>query len=558
VRFLVILAWTIAALALGCDRTLANDRVALVIGNGAYMGAQPLPNPKNDATDVAEALRKLGFQTIVGFDLDKAGMDRIVAEFANAAITAEVALVYYSGHGIEVDGTNYMVPIDLKFRNDRFDLESLSSVSKVVDVLKRVRGIRVIVLDACRDNPLESGVKRSIANRSRSVRSRSIGRGLARLDVAGTIVSFATAAGMTADDGAGRNSPYTEAFLDHIGAQVSIEQVFTNIMLEVNKKTNKKQSPMLSMSLTERYYLRGKPNTVDSFQRQDAERLDEEAWQNALRQNTASAYRDYATRFPNGGHVAEARRKEEERNRQEQSPAPAPPPPVEFVHYQGVDFNGDDLDPYSPFLPGHTVETCASACRASAGCRGFTFNTRKDVCILKSGYGRQIADPTAISAATSADPTRPPPPDPDFLYQNGVDFSGDDLDPSNPFLSGHTLDSCETACRSRPGCRAFTFNTSKNVCILKSGTGRPRNNGVAISGINWSGARIDLKHGVDYAGGDLYDVRFITRDHCKSLCEGTNKCVAFSYVESKSWCWLKKELTAPRNRADVVSGTKYY
>jgi hypothetical protein len=251
---------------------------------------------------------------------------------------------------------------------------------------------------------------------------------------------------------------------------------------------------------------------------------------------------------------------------------PPPPPRAEFTYHRGTDFNGDDLNPADPFMLGYTLETCADACRSRSGCRAFTFNTKKDACILKRGFGRSLSDSNAISAAISTDPGRPDQPaataasEPDFRYQHGVDFIGDDLNPSNPYLRGHSLASCAGLCRATGGCRAFTFNTEKNVCILKSGTGSPKREPIAISASLAPGyrqsatraasVRIDIKHDVDYSGGDLYDRRYISLEQCQSLCGTTGQCVAFSYVETKSWCWLKKELTTPRRKVGVISGAK--
>jgi uncharacterized caspase-like protein len=183
----------------------AEKRVALVIGNGAYREVPRLLNPRNDAEDVATALRRNGFETIVGLDLDKAEMDEKTISFARAARTADIAIFYYSGHAFQYGGVNYLAPVDAKLI-DEADLRRMARVDEIVADMQQAKNLRILVLDACRDNPLADQLKRSIG----ASRAVSIQRGLAKIDSPeGMIVSYATQAGRTASDGTGRNSPYT-------------------------------------------------------------------------------------------------------------------------------------------------------------------------------------------------------------------------------------------------------------------------------------------------------------------------------------------------------------
>jgi hypothetical protein len=230
----------------------AETRVALVIGNGDYKHTSRLANPRNDATDVAAALKRLGFETIVGLDLDKAGMDDIEIRFTRAARDADMAMVYYSGHAIQYAGTNYLLPVDAQIK-DSADLRRLARVDDIVADLQQAKDLRILVLDSCRDNPLADELKRSLGERSASVQ-----RGLARLGGSqGMIVAYSTQAGQTANDGGGRNSPYTEAFLKQIETPQEISTVFRRISFEVYEKSEKRQLPELSLSLFQDFYLRG-------------------------------------------------------------------------------------------------------------------------------------------------------------------------------------------------------------------------------------------------------------------------------------------------------------
>jgi hypothetical protein len=243
----------ILLIAQACTGASAETRVALVIGNSAYKNAGLLKNPRNDATDVAAALNRMGFKTIVGLDLDKAGMEDIEIRFSRAARDADVAMFYYSGHAIQYAGANYLLPTDAQI-TDAADLRRLARVDDVVADLQQARGLRVLVLDSCRDNPLADELKRSLG----ITRSALVERGLARINSPqGMIIAYSTQAGQTADDGQGRNSPYTSAFLGQIEKPAEIGTIFQRITIEVFRSTPKKQLPELSLSLTDEYYLNG-------------------------------------------------------------------------------------------------------------------------------------------------------------------------------------------------------------------------------------------------------------------------------------------------------------
>jgi len=620
------LVWAIIVLLLTVGSTFADKRVALIIGNSDYREVLPLRNPRNDARDVAASLKKIGFEPTLHLDLDKAGFEKAMLEFGRSVLTADVALVYYAGHAMELKGENYLWPVEAPLKGEA-DLDGLFKVENLKQVMQQAGGVRILILDACRDNPFVDQLKRSLAGTS-LVRGASIQRGLAPIEDDGgdIIIMFATGANRTADDGLGRNSPFTTAFLKNFNSPNNFIPNLTRIQADVARETKNKQRPLLSVQVTDHTMRRyenvlyaslspptEKPantcttsdadfayneavriRTAQAFReflakcpddprreailKLDRERTDEEAWDRAVRQNTVIGYIEYISLFPSGRYLEDAKRKEKElRQPTTTTPAmvvPPPPPRAEYVYYPATDFSGDDLNPGNPFMLGQTRDSCASICRATASCRAFTFNIKKDACILKAGFGRQIADPNAVSAALSSDAgrpqqlsTAPSTSEPELHYRYGVDFSGDDLNPSDPYKYGSSLSSCAATCRATAGCRAFTFNSQRNACILKSGTGRPKSDPNAISASLSSGhqqvrpssssARIDIKYGVDYAGGDLYDRRYISLNQCQGLCASNSQCVAFSYVETKTWCWLKKELTPPRRSAGVVSGAKY-
>jgi formylglycine-generating enzyme required for sulfatase activity len=249
---LLLLSLTLAVLA-WMPFASAEKRVALVIGNGAYANATQLPNPRNDAEDVAAALKRAGFEAIVGLDLDQAKMQETAIEFARAAREADVALFYYSGHAMQFGGVNYLMPVDAKL-SDEADLRRMARVDDILADLRGAKNLRILVLDACRDNPLAEDLKRSIG----LTRAAGLQRGLARIDTPqGMIVAFSTQAQHTAEDGSGRNSPYTTAFLKHIEQPGEIGLLFRRISTDVYEATGHQQLPELSLSMIGEYYLRG-------------------------------------------------------------------------------------------------------------------------------------------------------------------------------------------------------------------------------------------------------------------------------------------------------------
>jgi hypothetical protein len=283
----------------------AEKRVALVIGNAAYKNAPILQNPKNDAADVADALRRIGFETIVGLDLDKAGMDERSISFARAVRDADVGLVYYSGHAMQFGGSNYLMPVDAALR-DEADMRRLVRVDDIVADLKQAKSLRILVLDACRDNPLAEELSRSIE----ASRGFAVDRGLARIiPPSGMIISYATQAGRTAADGRGRNSPYTMAFLKNIETKEEIGAIFRHITADVYTETQTKQLPELSLSLIGDYFLNGSPQNEAAFlpggaatapAPTDPAGVEVAFWNSIKNDKNPQLFEAYLRRYPNG------------------------------------------------------------------------------------------------------------------------------------------------------------------------------------------------------------------------------------------------------------------
>jgi len=225
--------------------------VALVIGNSSYQYTSTLTNPKNDATDVSTALKEHGFQVIEGYNLDKFSFDRKVRDFAVALNGAEVGVFFYAGHGLQVAGQNFLVPVDAKAEGgEALDFEMVR-VDVIHRAMERQTHTNILFLDACRDNPLARNLSRSMGTRS-----SDIGRGLAPVESGiGTLISFSTQPGNVALDGTGRNSPFAGALVRHISrSDRDLGAILIAVRNDVMKETQRKQVPWEHSALTGQFY----------------------------------------------------------------------------------------------------------------------------------------------------------------------------------------------------------------------------------------------------------------------------------------------------------------
>jgi uncharacterized caspase-like protein len=236
----------VAALLLACQPALAEKRVALVIGNSNYKNAALLPNPANDAAAIAATLKGAGFDVVDSrLDLQSADMRRALREFADQARDADIAVVYYAGHGIEIDGTNYLIPTDARLERDTDIYDEAFSLDRVLLAIEPARQLRLVIVDACRNNPFADSMKRTVA-------SRTVSRGLARVEptTTNTLVAFAAKAGLTALDGNSANSPYATALVRHIATPgLDLRRAFGFIRDDVLQATGNRQEPYVYGSL---------------------------------------------------------------------------------------------------------------------------------------------------------------------------------------------------------------------------------------------------------------------------------------------------------------------
>jgi uncharacterized caspase-like protein/uncharacterized protein len=300
-RYGFLLALLAAFLALPA---LAGNRVALVVGNGDYIGQQQLPNPPHDADDVAGALSGLGFKVIEGTNLDKAGFDAKLHEFSRNTTGADVALFYYSGHGMQIDGVNYLVPVDAP--TSREDLEFQTVTLDFVQKLLERAKTKVIMLDACRNNPFAAALGQSLGTRAVNANS---GLAMTTAPELGYFIAFATQPGHVASDGGGRNSPFTSALKSHITTPgLSVSDLMILVRNDVAAATGGQQIPWDHSALAERFYFKDGESPVANVADTSAESSEAaEAWGWVRDTSNPESLKQFIKTFPDSPLVAQAK-----------------------------------------------------------------------------------------------------------------------------------------------------------------------------------------------------------------------------------------------------------
>src|ERR1700735_3358259 len=255
---LLIVALSVVGMLMSANAAKADRRVAFVVGNGAYKNVTQLPNPPIDAKAMAGVLRNAGFDVVEGINLTRDKMTERLLEFGKKNQGADVARFFYAGHGIAVDGTNYLLPIDADIKSEMdVKLGAAINIDLTLDQTMNDAKVKLVFLDACRDNPFAAKIKSNA-----STRSVSVGSGLAEMKSGeGTLIAFATGPGQTALDGQeGTNSPFTRALMANITQPgVEIQQAMTQVRAQVNEETNKGPLPWGHTNLIGSGYLKPAP-----------------------------------------------------------------------------------------------------------------------------------------------------------------------------------------------------------------------------------------------------------------------------------------------------------
>src|ERR1700760_3779839 len=252
-RYLTVILCLICML-FTADAAKADRRVAFVVGNGTYKNVAQLPNPPIDSKAMEAVLRNVGFEVVEGTNLTRDKMTEKLLDFGKKAQGADIAVFYYAGHGIAIGGTNYLLPVDADIKSEMdVKLGSAINIDLTLDQTMSDAKVKLVFLDACRDNPFAAKIKSNSATRSVNVQT-----GLAEMKSGeGTLIAFATGPGQTALDGQeGNNSPFTRALLANLTQPgVEIQQAMTKVRAEVNEETNKNQLPWGHTNLIGSFYL---------------------------------------------------------------------------------------------------------------------------------------------------------------------------------------------------------------------------------------------------------------------------------------------------------------
>jgi hypothetical protein len=287
----------------------ADKRVAFVVGNGAYKNVAQLPNPPIDAKAMAAVLRNVGFDVVEGTNLTRDTMTERLLEFGKKAQGADVAVFFYAGHGIAISGTNYLLPVDADIKSEMdVKLGSAINIDLTLDQTMSDAKVKLVFLDACRDNPFAAKIKSNSATRSVSVQT-----GLAEMKSGeGTLIAFATGPGQTALDGQeGTNSPFTRALISHITTPgVEIQQAMTEVRAQVNEETNKGQLPWGHTNLIGSVFLNpvaapapgaaGSSAPAAVVSTSGGSDVDLEFWRSIKESNKPEELNAYLSNYPNG------------------------------------------------------------------------------------------------------------------------------------------------------------------------------------------------------------------------------------------------------------------
>ncbi len=469
-------------MALACAPALAEKRIALVVGNGAYAHANTLANPPNDASDMIAALKANGFDVVSSLDAGKAKLDQALRTFTERLTGADVALFFYAGHGLQVGQENYIVPVDAKLERDlEFEAVRLNFVLRQMEI-DREGKTSIVILDACRDNPLARNLARSMGTRSTAV-----GRGLAAAATGlGTFIAYATQPGNVALDGTGRNSPFTSALVRHmsVGGR-NLPATMIEVRKDVVAATDGKQVPWDHSALTGDFYFRPGTAVASSAPPATGPGIDVAALQERLKKLEDDANKRTGAGTNPPAAVA--------------SPLPPilPKPPAIAPSSMAIDQDVRLDGTIISEARQPNVDACRASCDATRGCAGFQHGKKMPqmgLCQLFDSIAQRQQDTGWRSGVKAGDEMAPGnantaqlPPElrgltPDrtetgfHAYEGWVVF-GEKIKTS-PADSSR---SCAIVCRNTPACVGATYHPYNRSCIALKAISEAQIVGIEIS-----------------------------------------------------------------------------
>jgi uncharacterized caspase-like protein len=527
---------------------VAEKRVALVIGNGAYIKVPKLDNPKNDAAAMEAMFKAAGFDTVVrANDLGVAAMRRALQDFSDVAHDADIAVVFYAGHGMEVSGTNYLIPTDAVLERDIDVRDEAVPLDRVSEILEPVKRLRFIILDACRDNPFVRSMRRTLA--TRTVRS-GYGEIDEKLLPPNTLVAYAQRAGATAEDGAGANSPYTIALLKHLPTPgLDVELALRRVRDDVLKTTRNRQEPFKYGSLggTEVALVVAKP--LQPAEPKAPGRLSEaaEAWDRTKDLKNIALLEAFIGRYKDTFYAELARARIEELKKQQVAVAAKPTmsSPVIFDEHDGKELftvGGGARERRD----ATRLDDCRAVCRSEETCKAFEFKRDDRTCRLFSIVERSAPNRSFYSGVRLS-ANQPPDGESQFEEREGRELftvGGGGRERSE----AKNLADCRSLCRSELDCKAFEYKYDAGMCRLFSLVERSASNRNFYSGIRLSANQppkgqvgFDEQEGREIftvGGGARERPDVKTLDDCRSMCRSELACKAFEFKRDDLTCRL--------------------
>jgi uncharacterized caspase-like protein len=519
VRTLCVFATLLFGLLVSTLPSHAQNKLALVLGNSRYVNLPVLLNPANDAKLLSKNLQKLGFTVTSLTDQSQSQMKSAIAQFTQNVTVAgsdTIALMYYAGHGVQIDGTNYLLPIDANVNTAGDVVLGAVSASDLLKTLELASArVNVLVLDACRDNPFKST-------------TRGVSRGLARVEApAGSIVAYATAPGQVAADGDGNNSPYAEALARNLSTPgMALESVFRQVRIEVSEKTAGNQVPWEETSLTQEVMLAGKTESaIPVVTTTTPDTQSARAYQLAVGTNTVEAYDAFLNKFPNGKEAALALRN------------------IEMLNDE-ANWNkaaaANTVGAYRIYLALH-----AEGAYVKEAQQRLSAITNK-------------AAPELVEPEKTVSVELPPPQVKELVPQLGFDVFGDDLEP----LRDMTFEGCQSTCAATDACVAVSFRADLNRCYPKSTAVLAVRNAKVSYAIKYNVlanlrvSRFEFLPQADVSGNEYGEAKAANPQECLEICEKDKNCAAFSYATSNKVCYFKSSIADVIASPKIVSGVR--
>lgn len=516
----VAISWT---LLIVCGCAYAETRNALIVGNSTYSTLQTLRNPASDAALIETTLKRLGFNVITIKDATQADLRQSIRDFGDrvaAAGDGSIALFYYAGHGIQLDGVNYIIPIDARISKARDVVIDGIPLGHVLNLLDDAHsGTNLVILDACRDNPFRTS-------------TRGFSRGLAQVDAPnGSLIAYATAPGQVAEDGDGNNSPYSLALAEQLMQPgLGIEQVFKNVRIKVSEVTRGRQVPWEEQSLVQDVKLAGNgaaaalPSAQISSPPQDDAAQARRDYFKAMEANTIESYDLFIRNHPASEEAKSAlnviRMLAEEKSWRDAE-------------------QRNTIGAYKIFLAQHPEGTYAESAKAA-------LSRLEDIAPAEPQVSNRKIEETSVV------------PEGDFIVAERYDAYGHDLG----LIKDITFADCQQACAGNPACQAVTYTVANRWCFLKeraellirNNAARAAYRASSVGQLRYSTLEVIAKS--DILGNDIARIKGVDFLGCLTACENETHCRAFSYVRKKKDCWLKAANGPLVPNAKVDSGVR--